>query len=171
MLTESEKPSTPPTTPPSNSVEAELLSYLKDFVPPNGIQDAKKDVTSFLTVKKNIFYAGIFIFIVLLFIVMFFLRKAIEDKDAKIKSYTEQMAKRDFDVKARDQQILILGNDEAAKDAALAKSRDSVSRAYLIIKKLSTLQKTQYEKYKKDSSAIGNLSLRGKVSFVTGGKR
>ncbi len=152
---------------------AQAVSNLKGFLDtaPDQIKQDAEHVRSYYVLHRTLIIIAFVVMLVACFVVMRFLYVAIENKDKQINALTVKMGQRDVDIKGRDEEIKKLDADSKSKDAAIALSRDSINQAYQIIAKINTKQYTQYEKYKKDSAAIGSLSLHDKLSIITGGKR
>lgn len=74
-------------------------------------------------------------------------------------------------VKIRDAHILSIEKNMKAQDAVIAETRDSIAKAYAIIKQLKKNQIIEIKAHEKDSIAISNLSLLDKIRFITGGQR
>lgn len=135
------------------------------------IKEETDKAKNFFVIHRKLFYLILFLVAVAAGICIWRVYKSIDFQNTKIDGYTVKMAQRDAEVKKRDAQIIQLTAANKVNDEAIAKARDSISKAYTIIQVLTNLQKQQNEKHKKDSIAISHLSLPDKIKFITGGNR
>ncbi len=115
----------------------------------------------------------IFIFIAILLLnvcalTYYFMHREQLSLSARIAKDDAIMKNMQDSVKARDARIILIGKDTQKQDVIIAQSRDSINRAYVIIKQLQLSRITQIKKHEKDSTAINSLDLSGKLRLITG---
>lgn len=132
------------------------------------INQQAADDSQYFKIHKLTFWLIMILFGIGICIAFFFMTRANNGLDARIKKDDLIIAQMEDSVKLRDAHIISLGKGIKVQEEIIIASRDSVLKAYEIIRKIKITQDGGYKKYTSDSLAIERSSIRGKIEFITG---
>ena len=126
------------------------------------------DDSRYFKIHKLTFWLVMILFVIGICITFFFMTRANNRLDERIKNDDLIISQMADSVKLRDAHIIALGESRKLQEEIIQVSKDSIARAYDIINKIKITKNGGYKKHISDSLAIEHSSIRGKVEFITG---